>query len=51
MAVAAARSMETGAVCATLNYIVDTGVKPVAETYGRDGLERRNTSSFAPHSV
>ena len=48
MAVATAK---TGAVRATLNYIVDTGVKPVAETYGRDGLERRNTSSFAPHSV
>ena len=51
MAVAAVEAIEAGVVRATLNYIVDTGVKPVAETYGRDGLERRNTSSFSPHSV
>lgn len=51
MAVAVAEKGEADNVRATLNYIVNTGVKPVAETYGRDGLERRNTSTFAPQSV
>lgn len=48
---AAAEIIEKGAVRATLNYIVDTGTKPVAETYGKDGLERRNSASFAPQAV
>jgi hypothetical protein len=51
MAVGTAERTDANTVCATLNYIVNTGVKPVAETYGRDGLERRNTSTFAPQSV
>jgi len=52
MALATAEKIESGVVRAPVNYIVDTGVKPVAESYGPGiGLLRRNTSSFAPHDV
>jgi len=52
MALAERRIAERGAVRASLNYIVDTGVKPVAESYGPGiGLLRRNTSTFAPQIV
>jgi len=52
MALAAAEKIETGVVRAPVNYIVDTGVKPVAESYGPGiGLLRRNTSSFATQVV
>jgi hypothetical protein len=48
----AAEKVESGVVHATLNYILDTGVKPVAESYGPGiGLLRRNTSSFDPQIV
>jgi hypothetical protein len=46
MALAAAETHESGAVRAALNYIVDTGTKPVAESYGPGiGLQRRNTAT------
>jgi hypothetical protein len=38
-------------VRATLNYIVDTGIKPVDATHGPDGLLRTETAKFAPHLV
>jgi len=45
----AAEKAESGVVHATLNYILDTGVKPVAESYGPGiGLLRHNTSTFDP---
>jgi hypothetical protein len=48
----AAQKVETGTVRAALNYIIDTGTKPVAESYGPGvGLLRRNTSTFDPHVV
>jgi hypothetical protein len=36
---------------ASLNYIVDTGVKPVNETYGPNGLMRVQSASFVRHVV
>jgi len=39
------------AVRASLNYIVDTGVKPVNETYGPNGLMRVQSASFVRHVV
>ena len=39
------------AIRASLNYIVDTGVKPVNETYGENGLMRVQSASFARHVV
>jgi len=51
MALAAEKAV-SGTVQATLNYILDTGVKPVAESFGPGiGLQRRNTSTFDPHVV
>jgi hypothetical protein len=48
----AVEKVEGGTVRATLNYIVDTGTKPVAESYGPGiGLLRRNTSTFDPQLV
>src|SRR5215471_2181095 len=48
----AAEKTSSGVVRAALNYIVDTGTKPVAESYGPGiGLLRRNTSTFDPHVV
>ncbi len=48
----AAEKTDSGTVDATLNYILDTGVKPVAESFGPGiGLQRRNTSAFDPHVV
>jgi hypothetical protein len=48
----AAEKLDGGTVRATLNYIHDTGVKPVAESYGPGiGLLRHNTSSFDPQLV
>ena len=45
----AAEKADIGTVHATLNYILDTGVKPVAESYGPGiGLLRHNTSTFDP---
>ena len=35
---------EPGVVHAAMNYAVNTGVKPVAETGGADGLERKSTT-------
>jgi hypothetical protein len=52
MALAERKPDEVGVVRAAMNYIVDTGVKPVAESYGPGaGLLRRNTSTFAPQIV
>jgi hypothetical protein len=39
------------AIRAGLNYIVDTGVKPVNETYGPNGLMRVQSASFVRHVV
>ena len=39
------------AVMAGLNYIVDTGVKPVNATGGQDGLMRTTTGKFVRHVV
>lgn len=36
---------------ARLNYLVDTGEKPVSETGGPDGLMRTYRASFEPHVV
>ena len=36
---------------ASLNYIVDTGVKPVNETYGPNGLMRVQSATFVRHIV
>jgi hypothetical protein len=36
---------------ASLNYIVDTGVKPVNETYGPNGLMRTQSANFVRHVV
>ena len=36
---------------ASLNYIVDTGVKPVNETYGPNGLLRTQSARFERHVV
>jgi hypothetical protein len=38
-------------ISASLNYIVDTGVKPVNETYGPNGLMRVQSASFVRHVV
>ena len=38
-------------VHAAMNYAVDTGTKPVAETGGKDGLERKSTAVIAAHVV
>jgi len=38
-------------VHAAMNYAVDTGVKPVAETGGKDGLERNSTTVVARQVV
>ena len=42
---------DTGAVHAAMNYAVDTGVKPVAETGGKDGLDRNSTTVIARQVV
>ena len=48
----AAEQAKSGVVNAALNYIFDTGVKPVAESYGPGiGLLRHNTSTFDPQIV
>ncbi|HEY0107575.1 MAG TPA: CmcJ/NvfI family oxidoreductase [Rhizomicrobium sp.] len=46
-----ARAAEPSTVHAALNYAVNTGVKPVAETGGKDGLERNSTAVIARHVV
>ncbi len=38
-------------VNASLNYLLDTGIKPVSETGGKDGLMRRTTGVADPHIV
>ena len=40
-----------GIVQAELNYIVDTGIKPVNETYGPAGMMRSERATFARHVV
>jgi len=47
----AERAREFDFVEADLNYSTRTGEKPVSETYGRDGLERRYTGRFEKHRV
>ena len=47
----AERARELSFVEADLNYSIRTGAKPVSETYGRDGLERRYTGKFERHRV
>src|SRR4051812_17335453 len=38
-------------VTAELNYTIDTGVKPVNETYGPGELQRRDTGTVDPRQV
>jgi hypothetical protein len=47
----AERAAELSFVEADLNYSIRTGDKPVSETYGRDGLDRRYTGKFEKHRV
>ena len=47
----ALQSQDADIVHAAMNYAVDTGVKPVAETGGKDGLERNSTTVIARHVV
>lgn len=47
----AERARELNFVEADLNYSIRSGEKPVSETYGRDGLERRYTGRFEKHRV
>ncbi len=50
MSHAAVRTLETPAVVrAKMNYLLDTGVKPVNETGGVDGQMRRSTGLADPH--
>ena len=42
---------DAGFIEAALNYAVRTGAKPVSETYGKGGLERRYTGTFEKHVV
>ncbi len=51
MSAAAERSRDVAFVEADLNYSLRTEQKPVSETYGRDGLERRYVGAFAKHRV
>ena len=47
----ARETADTGVIHAAFNYAIDTGVKPVAETGGKDGLERNSTTVIARHVV
>lgn len=47
----AVKTADTAVVHAALNYALDTGVKPVAATGGKDGLERNSTTVVARHVV
>ena len=47
----AERARDLNFVEADLNYSVRTVEKPVSETYGRDGLERRYTGKFERHHI
>ncbi len=47
----ALQSDDAGTVHAAMNYAVDTGVKPVAETGGKDGLDRNSTTVIARQIV
>ena len=40
---------ETGIIHGSLNYAVRTAEKPVSETYGKGGLERRYTGKYERH--
>src|SRR5258708_21092653 len=51
MSHAYAKTVEPGTIEAPLNYAVRTIAKPVSETYGRDGLERRYTGKYEQHIV
>ncbi len=48
-----AATLHDGAVHAPVNYIVDTGVKPVNETYGPGpgGMMRKTSGTYAAHTV
>src|SRR5207244_1688250 len=45
------RAPDNAFVEAELNYSLRTPDKPVSETFGRDGLERRYTGRFEKHRV
>ena len=47
----AARRDELAFVEANVNYSTLTGEKPVSETFGKDGLERRYIGKFEKHAV
>jgi hypothetical protein len=38
-------------IAATLNYTVDTGIKPVTETFGPNNIRSRNTATHDPRNV
>ena len=42
---------EQGTVEADLTYCVDTGVKPVNETFGEGNVERKYTGTFSSHKM
>jgi len=46
----AARSTER-AISAELNYSIDTGVKPVNETFGPNNIRRRTTGAYDPRTM
>lgn len=47
----AAHAVDLDFIEAELNYAVRTAEKPVSETYGANGLERRYTGKFEKHRV
>jgi hypothetical protein len=51
MAEAGPQVIETGDVTASLRYTIDTGIKPVNETYGPGGLMRRQIGEMDDRAV
>jgi hypothetical protein len=51
MSKARATTVENDIIQAPLNYAVRTVEKPISETYGKGGLERRYTGKFERHIV
>ena len=51
MSDARATALESDTIHASLNYAVRSMEKPVSETYGKGGLERRYTGKFERHIV
>jgi hypothetical protein len=51
MSLVEARETKTYTIETSLNYSVRTDAKPVSETFGKGGLERRYTGQFEKHAV